>query len=60
MKFEIINDKGQTLMQTTSIECIPNKDILDSMSKLGYKFKIRGKPASKKNVCDFKQKGENI
>lgn len=60
MKFEVINGKGQTLMQTTSVECIPNLDILDCMSKLGYKFKVNGKPASKKSVYDLKRKGEDL
>lgn len=52
MKFEVYNDKGQILMTTTSMECIPSKDILDSMSKLGYKFHLNGKVASKKKIIE--------
>ena len=40
MKFEIINDKNKVVMNTTHGYCIPDKDILTSMSKVGYKFKL--------------------
>ena len=43
MKFEVVNDKNNVLMNTTSTECIPNKDTLNLMSKVGYKFKLNGK-----------------
>lgn len=54
MKFEVINDKGQTVMATTSTSCIPNKDILESMSKAGYKFKVNGKVITKKQLLELK------
>lgn len=43
MKFEVINDKNKTVMTTTNLSCIPNKNILDSMLMAGYKFKLDGK-----------------
>lgn len=43
MKFEVVNDKNKTVMNTTSPSCIPDKGILTSMSKAGYKFKLDGK-----------------
>lgn len=48
MKFEVINDKGRTMMSTTCLSCIPNADQIDAMIKHGYKFRINGKPVSKK------------
>lgn len=50
MKFEVINDKNKTVMSTTSLSCIPNKNELNSMSKVGYKFKIDGKAITIKKL----------
>lgn len=50
MKFEVINDKNKTVMSTTSLSCIPNKNELNSMSKAGYKFKIDGKAITIKKL----------
>lgn len=55
MKFEVINDKGQTVMTTTSANYIPDKDVLDSMSKAGYKFKVDDKITTKKQLLEVKQ-----
>lgn len=54
MKFEVINDKGQVVMTTTSTECIPDKDMLDNMSKSGYKFRLDGKTVTKKQLSELK------
>lgn len=43
MKFEVVNDKNITVMSTTSASCIYDKNILNSISKAGYKFKLDGK-----------------
>lgn len=43
MKFEVLNDKGITVMQTETKSCIPSEDELAAMSKAGYKFRIDGK-----------------
>ena len=43
MIFEVVNDKNKTVMSTTYVSCIYDKDILNSMSKAGYKFKLDGK-----------------
>ena len=43
MKFEVINDKNKVVMHTEHISCIPPRNILNSMSKSGYKFKLNGK-----------------
>ena len=58
MLFEIYTEKGRRLFYTSSEECIPDKDILNSMSKAGYKFKLNGKQISLKNL--EKQIRENI
>lgn len=50
MKFEIVNDKNKTVMQTTHISCIPDKNTLNSMSKAGYKFKLDGKAITIKRL----------
>ncbi len=50
MKFEVVNDRGVTVMNTSSISCIPNIDELTSMSKAGYKFKIDNKSVSIKKI----------
>lgn len=54
MKFEVINDKGQVVMTTTSANCIPDKDVLNSMSKSGYKFRIDGKAVTQKKLSEMK------
>lgn len=43
MHFEIINDKNKTMMSTESATCIPDKNMLDSISRAGYRFKLNGK-----------------
>lgn len=53
MKFEIINDKSKTVMQTEYISCIPDKDELNSMQIAGYKFKIDGKIISAKKLKEW-------
>ena len=56
IKFEVINDKNKTVMNTTSSCCIPNKYTLSLMSKAGYKFKLDGKTATIKKLCEtFKE-----
>ena len=50
MKFEVINDRNKTVMHTSSPSCIPDKDILTSMSKAGYKFKLDGKAITIKKL----------
>ena len=50
MKFEVINTKNKTVMSTTSPSCIYDKDILSSMSKAGYKFKLDGKTITVKKL----------
>jgi len=55
MKFEVINDKGATVMRTETKSCIPDKDELTTMSKAGYKFRIDEKNITvKKLVNDIK------
>lgn len=50
MKFEVINDKNKVVMHTEHTSCIPDKDILNSMSKAGYKFKLNGKAITTKKL----------
>lgn len=41
-------------MQTSSPSCIYDRAVLLSMQKAGYKFKIDGKAATVKEVCELK------
>ena len=50
MNFEIINDKNKVVMHTTDTTCIPEKDVLNLMSKAGYKFKLNGKTITTKKL----------
>ena len=53
MKFEVVNDKSRVVMHTEYISCIPPKDILNSMSDSGYKFKLDGKIISIKKLNEY-------
>lgn len=53
MIFEVINDKGKTVMNTNDLSCIPNKKQLLEMSTSGYKFKIDGKVISKNKIIEI-------
>lgn len=55
MKFEVISDRGRTVMSCTTASCIPDDDQLTSMSKAGYKFKIDGKAVSVKKLKEIKR-----
>ena len=54
MKFEVINDKGVSVMNTEHKSCIPDDSQLSSMIKAGYKFMIDGKAASVKKVKEVR------
>ncbi len=53
MKFEVVNDKGITVMRTESASCIPDEDELYIMNKEKYKFKIDGKIVSIKKIKEI-------
>ena len=53
MKFEILTDKDQVVMTTTSANCIPDVNIISYMSKANYKFKLNGKIITKKKLEEF-------
>lgn len=59
MIFEVINDKNKTVMSTTSLSCIPDKKILDSMLMAGYKFKLDGKLITIKKLNEILKEIEN-
>lgn len=50
MKFEVVNRFGKTMMQCTDYQYIPAKDILESMYKVEYRFKLDGKDISLKKA----------
>lgn len=50
MKFEVINDKQKTVMQTTNIACVPNETEIKLMTKAGYKFRMNGKLIKKSDL----------
>lgn len=53
MKFEVVNQDGKTVMQTNYIECIPDKEIINSMIKNKYKFRIDDKVATIKKINEY-------
>ena len=53
MKFEAINPFGKTVMNTEYEECVPDKEQIESMLKVGYKFKRDGKMLNKKELSNF-------
>lgn len=59
MRFEVVNDKNKTVMRTPSLYCIPDKDILTSMSKAGYKFKLDGKTITIKKLNEMLKEIKN-
>lgn len=59
MLFEVYNNNKKVVMHTENISCIPDKKILTSMYSSGYKFKVDGKTASVKTICDIVKEIEN-
>lgn len=60
MIFEVVNDKNKTVMSTTYVSCIYDKDILNSMSKAGYKFKLDGKTITVKKLDEKLKEINNV
>ena len=58
MKFEIYNNKNERVFITSSIECLPQKEYLDSMIKNGYKFKLDDKTLTKKQIIELYKIGD--
>lgn len=52
MKFEVIDNKGNTIFNTTEKTCLPSKSEIESQAGAGYKFKIDGKIISKKKLLE--------
>lgn len=55
MKFEVVNDRGRTIMSCTTASCVPDDEQLSSMAKAGYKFKIDGKTVNIKKVKEIRK-----
>lgn len=53
MKFEVVNSNGKTVMQCSSVSCIPDNTQLSLMTKAGYKFKIDNKIVNQSKVKEF-------
>ena len=53
MKFEVVNRLGKTMMQCSDYQYIPSKDILESMYKAEYRFKLEGKDISLKKAKEL-------
>lgn len=62
MKFEVINPNGQVVLTTTSLNCIPEQNILEGMSRAGYKFRVDGKITTKKSIKEtfYENKSKKI
>ena len=52
MKFEVVNDKGMTVMNTSDVSCVPDKSMLNSMLKSGYKFRLNNKAITIKKLTE--------
>lgn len=53
MKFEVVNRFGKTMMQCSEYSLIPAKDILESMYKAEYRFRLDGKDISLKKAKEI-------
>lgn len=53
MNFEVINEKNNVVFNTPQKECIPSKQAINTMLKIGYKFKIDGKALTKKQINEL-------
>lgn len=53
MNFEVVNEKNKVVMQTSHYECIPCKEQVVEMIKIGYKIKLDGKSVSKNKINDI-------
>lgn len=53
MLFEIYSEKGGRLFYTSSEECLPSKEQINSMLNAGYKFKLDGKILAKKSLSEL-------
>lgn len=51
--FEIYNDKNRRVFWTNSINCLPQKEHLDSMIKNGCKIKVNNKQLGKKAINEL-------
>lgn len=55
MKFEVVNDRGGTVMSCTTDSCVPDDAQLSFMAKADYKFKIDGKTVNIKKVKEIRK-----
>lgn len=51
MLFEVYKE-NKCMFSTDHKECIPDKDILKSMNKSGYTFKLKGKKINLKTLVN--------
>lgn len=59
MRFEVINLFNKTVMHTKHISCIPKNMQLESMSKVGYRFKLNNKIISKTKLIEYLKQNTN-
>ena len=55
MKLLVINQFGVSRAIYNYIETFPSKNDINSMAKAGYKFRIDGKPVTKKKIEELRQ-----
>lgn len=60
MKFEVVNDRGVTVMTTSYAECVPDEKLLSIMAKSGHKFRLDGKAASIKKITEAVLRSEGL
>ena len=59
LKFEVINDKNAVVMNTTSPICVPCETQINSMIRVGYKFRLNNKIITKKKLIEFIEEIKN-
>ena len=52
MIFQIYNERGDIVFNTTDIECLPNEKDVQSMVRARYKFRLDGKIITKNKLFD--------
>lgn len=54
MLFQVINNEGVPVMRTEQKICIPDDNLLLSMFKAGYKFKVDGRLTPIKRIKEIR------
>lgn len=53
MVFEVVNEKGISVMKTKYLSCIPSANQINVMLSIGYKIRIDGKIATRNKIKEL-------